>query len=84
MDIINYTDFRSNLSDVMDKVNSDHAPMLITRRNSDPAVIMSLEDFQSYDETAYLMASPKNAQRLDEAISEIEAGIVEAHDLIVE
>lgn len=81
MDTINYTDFRSQLSTVLDKVNQNHAPVLITRRNGEPAVVMSLKDFQSYDETAYLMASPKNAERLDKAISEIESGTVETHEL---
>ncbi|WP_340679821.1 type II toxin-antitoxin system Phd/YefM family antitoxin [Paraglaciecola sp.] len=52
----------------------DHKPMIITLQNGRPAVIMSLEDFQSYEATAYLMASPKNAERLNQAIAEIEAG----------
>ena len=79
---INYTDFRSQLAAILDKVNQDHAPVMITRRNGEPAVVMSLKDFQSYDETAYLMASPKNAERLNKAILEIENGAVEEHELI--
>ncbi len=82
MDTISYTDFRSKLASILDKVNQDHIPMLITRRNGEPAVVMSLKDFQSYDETAYLMASPKNAKRLNDAISEIENDEVEKHELI--
>lgn len=54
----------------------------VTRRNGDAAVIMSLDDFKSYDETAYLMASPANAKRLDDSISDVEAGNVETHGLI--
>jgi antitoxin YefM len=61
MDIISYSSFRTNLASTLDKVNDDHQPMIITRQNGLPAVFMSLEDFQSYEATAYLMASPKNA-----------------------
>jgi len=82
MDTLSYSAFRSQLASVLDKVNDDHKPVLITRQSGKPAVVMSLEDFQSYQETAYLMASPKNAERLNQAIEEIEAGKAEAHGLI--
>src|SRR3990167_2486518 len=74
MDTMSYSSFRSHLVSTLDKVNDNHKPILITRQNGKPAVVISLEDFQAYEETAYLMASPKNAERLNEAISEIEAG----------
>ena len=74
MHAISYTALRNHLANMLDKVNDDHTPMLITRQNGKPAVLMSLEDFQSYEATAYLMASPKNAARLNHAIAEIEAG----------
>jgi len=82
MDTINYSTLRSNLALVLDKVNDDHAPVLVTRQNGKPAVILSLEDYKSFEETAYLMASPANAQRLNQAIAEIEAGKAVARDLI--
>lgn len=81
MDSISYSDFRSKLASLMDKVSEDHKPLLITRRNGEPAVLMSLEDFQSYDETAYLMASPKNAKRLNQAITDIEKGVIEQYPI---
>lgn len=74
MDTMSYSTFRGNLAKTIDKVNDDHKPVLITRQNGKPAVLISLEDFQAYEETAYLMASPVNARRLNEAIAEIEAG----------
>ena len=74
MDTISYSAFRTHLAGTLDKVNNDHKPILITRQNGKPAVVISLEDFQAYEETAYLMASPKNAERLNQAISEVEAG----------
>ena len=82
MDAISYSSFRANLASTLDRVNENHKPVLITRQNGKPAVVISLEDFQSYEETFYLMASPKNAERLNQAIEEIEAGKVEEHDLI--
>ncbi|MEE9446694.1 MAG: type II toxin-antitoxin system prevent-host-death family antitoxin [Arenicellales bacterium] len=74
METISYSSLRSHLAGTLDKVNEDHKPMLITRQNGKPAVVMSLEDFHAYEETAYLMASPANAERLNLAIAEIEAG----------
>ena len=76
MDAITYSHFRSQLSGVLDKVNDDHKPILITRQNGRPAVVMSLEDFQAYEETAYLMASPKNAERLNQSIEEIKPTLI--------
>lgn len=84
MDSISYSNFRSHLASTLDKVNDDHVPIVITRQNGKPAVLISLEDFKSYEETAYLMASPKNAMRLNQAIAEIEAGQSVQHDPIDE
>ena len=74
METLSYSAFRSHLAGILDKVNDDHKPVLITRQNGKPAVVMSLEDFQAYEETAYLMASPENMRRLNEAISEVREG----------
>jgi antitoxin YefM len=84
MHAISYTALRNHLANMLDKVNDDHTPMLITRQNGKPAVLMSLEDFQSYEATAYLMASPKNAARLNHAIAEIEAGQAVHQELLDE
>ena len=81
MDTISYSNFRSHLANPLDKVNDDHVPIMITRQNGKPAVIISLEDFKSYEETAYLMASPKNAARLNQTIAEIETGKTVQHTL---
>ena len=84
MDTLSYSAFRSHLASTLDKVNDDHKPVIITRQNGKPAVVMSLEDFQSYQETAYLMASPKNAQRLSQAIAQVEKGKLKKQGLIDE
>ncbi len=82
MKTLNYSSLRNNLASVLDEVNNDHVPIVITRQNGKAAVIISLEDFRSYEETFYLMKSPKNAQRLHEAIAEVEAGKTVKRDLI--
>jgi len=73
MEAISYTNARSNLAKTMEKVCEDHGPVIITRRNENSVVLMSLEDFQALEETAYLLRSPKNARRLLESIAELES-----------
>ena len=53
---------------------ADHAPIIVTRKASSSVVMMSLDDYEALEETAYLLRSPKNARRLLEAIAELEAG----------
>jgi antitoxin YefM len=67
---ISSTDLRANLSSVMDKVNDDHEPVIVTRAGGKPVVMVSLEDWASMDETAYLMASPANKAALRQAIQD--------------
>ncbi len=81
MDVLSYTAARARLAKTMDKVNDDHAPVVITRRRGKPAVLMSLEDFNSYVETDYLLSSPKNASRLAGAARQLKAGRGKAHKL---
>jgi antitoxin YefM len=74
VEAISYTNARSNLAKTMEKVCEDHDPVIITRRNENSVVMMSLEDFQALEETAYLLRSPKNARRLLESIGQLESG----------
>ena len=70
-----FTNFRKNLAAEIDSVNDDHEPVIITREGGKPsAVMMSLEDFESYEATIHLMRSPRNAKRLQAAIDELNAG----------
>lgn len=82
MNIISYSSFRSHLANVLDQVNEDHTPIIITRRNGQSAVLMSMEDFKGYEETAYLMANPANAYRLTASILEAENGKTTPHNLL--
>jgi antitoxin YefM len=84
MDAISYTSARNNLAKTMDQVCDDHTPVIITRQNARPVVIMSLEDFQAIEETAYLLRSGANAARLAESIAQANAGKIVAKDLIGE
>jgi antitoxin YefM len=74
MDSISYTAARSNLAKTMEQVCDDHAPVAITRKGQGTVVLMSMEDFQALEETAYLLRSPANARRLLEAVTELELG----------
>jgi antitoxin YefM len=74
MDAISYTAARANLAKTMEKVCNDHAPVIITRKSESPVVMISLEDYQAIEETAYLLRTPANARRLLESIAELEAG----------
>jgi antitoxin YefM len=70
-----FTNFRKNLAAEIDSVNNDHEPVIITREGGKPsAVMMSLEDFASWQETSYLLSSPANAKRLLDSIAELDAG----------
>jgi antitoxin YefM len=74
MDSISYTKARAQLAKTMDYVCESHEPVIITRSGEDSVVMLSLEDYKSLEETAYLLRSPKNAKRLIEAIAELERG----------
>jgi antitoxin YefM len=74
MNAISYTAARENLASTMDRVCTDHMPVIITRNRDQSVVMLSLEDFESLEETAYLMRSPANAKRLLEAIYALESG----------
>ena len=63
-----YTELRQNLAHMLDKVSEDHDPIIITRGSSKPAVLLSLEDYNSFLETIHLMGSTANAERLNSAI----------------
>lgn len=77
-----YSELRKNLAAMLDSVAADHAPVLITREKGKPAaVLMSLEDFASYEETRYLLRTPANAERLLEAVADLDAGKGSEHEL---
>jgi len=84
MRTLSSTDLRKNLAETMDQVNDDHTPVIVTRAGGKPVVLMSLEDYNAMDETAYLLSSPKNAERLSASIERLERGEGKVRELIEE
>ena len=85
METLNYSTFRSKLAASMDKVINNHKPLIVTRgAEKESVIVMSLDDFKSYEETAYLMSSISNVNRLNSSISEIENGGVVEKEIIEE
>jgi antitoxin YefM len=74
MKAITYTAAREGLASAMDQVCRERAPLVITRNRDQSVVMMSLDEYQSLEETAHLLRSPSNACRLLEAIRSLEAG----------
>jgi antitoxin YefM len=74
MKAITYTAARQNLAKTMESVCKDHAPVIVTRKTTDSVVIISLEDYEALEETAYLLRSPKNTRRLIESVAQLEDG----------
>ena len=82
MESISYTSARSNLAKTMKQVCDDHAPVAITRKGEGAVVMISMDDYQALEETAYLLRSSKNARRLIDAIAELEEGKGQEKELI--
>ena len=74
MKAITYTAARQNFAKTMERVCKDHDPVIVTRKTTDSVVIMSLEDYEALEETAFLLRSPKNTRRLIESIAQLEEG----------
>lgn len=82
MRTLSYTESRARYAEVLDAVVNDREEVVITRAGHEPVVIVSLADFESLRETAYLMRSPANARRLLDAMERLEAGGGQPRELI--
>lgn len=71
---MSYSESRRRYAEVLDSVVDDREEVVITRSGHEPVVMVSLDDFESLKETAYLMRSPANARRLLDSIERLEAG----------
>jgi len=84
MEAISYSTARKELVKTMEQVCDDHEPVIITRKNARSVIMMSLEDYNAIQETAYLLRDPANAERLRASIQEYEQGKTREGKLIEE
>jgi antitoxin YefM len=76
MQAFSYTYLRQHLKEVFDQISDHHESVVITRKNGSNMIILSQEDFQAMEETAYLMRSPQNLARLRSALNHSNANTV--------
>src|SRR5665213_34973 len=81
MDTVSYSQLRQKLKARMDKVCDDRAPLLVTRQNGEPVVLMSLAEYESLEETLHLLSNPTNAERLLRSIAQAKAGQLAEHEI---
>ncbi len=74
MDAITYSAARQNLAQTMNQVCENHSPVIITRQKAEPVVMLSLADYNSMRETAYLLENPANSAHLRQSVQAAEAG----------
>lgn len=82
MRIVSFTEARNGLKGVLDQVVNDADCTVITRRDSEDAVVMSLEYYNSLMETVYLLKSPANAEHLRKSIEQFHQGKFQERELI--
>jgi antitoxin YefM len=82
MQVVNYTEFRNNLAKSLNMVNDNSEVVVVSRSKGKNVVVMSLEEYNSIQETLHLVSSKANQKRLDAAIEEMQSGKSLKHDLI--
>ena len=84
MAAINYSELRNNLKEMMDRACNDHESLIVSRKNHADVVMLSLEDYESLKETAYLLRSPANAKRILASVESFRSGGGTEHPMIEE
>ena len=79
---INYTNFRENMKDYMDKATNDYETMIVTRKNNKNVVMISEETYNNLMENVYVMGNKSNYDWLMESKEQLESGKFKEHDLI--
>ncbi len=82
MKTMTYSESRAKYAETLNSVVEDREEVVITRAGHDPVVIVSLDDYESLKETAYLLRSPENARRLLASIDRLETGRGNVRDLL--
>lgn len=74
MDVMSFSDARANFKAVMDHVVDDRSPVIVTRQKAEAVVMVSLSDWNAMAETLHVLSTPANADRLRQAVRELDAG----------
>ncbi|TVR57785.1 MAG: type II toxin-antitoxin system prevent-host-death family antitoxin [Spirochaetaceae bacterium] len=82
MDAVSYSDLRQNLKTYMDRVYQDQEPLIITRKNNENLVLISIAEYNSLMETSYLLSSEANAEHLKKSIDQFAKGKMQERELI--
>lgn len=84
MQVVNYSEFRNNLAENLNMVNDNSEIVIVSRSKGKNVVVMSLDEYNSINETLHLMSNEHNEKRLDESIAEMRSGRSSKHKLIEE
>ena len=84
MRVVTFSEARNKLKAILDQVTNDADYTVITRRDAEDAVVMSLDYFNSLLETVYLLKSPANVAHLEESIAQYRQGQTTEQDLLDE
>ena len=82
MRIVSFTEARNGLKSVLDNVVNDVDYTVITRRDAEDAVVMSMEHYNSLMETVHLLKSPANAAHLSKSIDQYQLGRVTEREIL--
>jgi antitoxin YefM len=82
MRVVNFSEARNKLKNVLDQVVEDSDYTVISRRDAEDAVVMSLDSFNGLMETVHLLKSPANSEHLAKSINQYRSGKVETHELV--
>ena len=74
MQVVNFTEARNNLKSLFDEVYHNYEDVIVNRKNGENVVIISLDKYNSINETEYLMRSSENKKHLMESIGQLEEG----------
>jgi antitoxin YefM len=81
MEVLNYTEFRNNLAENLNKVTDDAEVIVVSRGRGKNVVLMSLDEYNAFKETIYLTSTKANRKRLDDSIEQMEKGKFQKHKL---
>ncbi|GEP97818.1 type II toxin-antitoxin system Phd/YefM family antitoxin [Chitinophaga cymbidii] len=82
MRVVNYSEFRNNLTENLNAVNEDREIVVVSRNQGKNVVVMDLDEYNSIQETLHLTSTKANRKRLEEAIAEMNKGKSVKHKLI--